>query len=430
MAGRRQETGESIIIMNNISPSQDNMPDNDSCDISPISEGASLRVQAELLEKIEQITPALKTRILDLRSGSLQQQRGVWLNSSAACPVPNSVITDLELALHKPHVTIDRGTDDRTRDIAELTKTFTKDFCQRYTQGAGSLIFGYNATHVLLALGRALLETRSDLTVAHGGPDHKSSYAFSHLPGWQHRKLIPYSETGFYERFSVQTLPDNSVLLLNALHHMYGTMQGSILAHIPQTTNIVVDVSQALNSMPPDKLLPFMNRANAAVFNVGKSFSPLSVGVLWVRDQKLAETVIECNPELQGSVSSLQIEMLTSTGKFLAQTVDADWYEYIWYLTRYLLAALSQLEHISVIGCNSWQSNTDKLGIVSFNANSMSAQELGVYLNSKGFAVRADGSCTGDKETRQNYDHVRISLLPHITTNDIDALVGVLKECV
>lgn len=415
--------------MENPQPFQNNSNRLNSCEISPIPKDSSLALTEEFRYKLEQLHIRLENRISDLRNGSLKQQKGVWLNSSAACPVPASVLKDIEQALLKPHATIGRGTDARTQEINSVSEKFCKDFCKRYAKGAGAVILGYNTTHMLLALGRAILKTRPHSIVAHGDPDHKASYAFSSLAGWHNRVLIPYLETGFYEQYSTETLPNNAVFLINALHHMHGTMQTSVLPYIPQTTMVVVDLSQALSNMPPEQLTPFMSRADAAVFNIGKTFSPLSTGVLWVRDIKLAQAVLECNPELRGSVSSLQIEALTSAGKFLSESVDEDWYEYIWYLTRYALVSLSQLAHVSVIGCNSWQSDTDKLGIISINIDYMSAQELGMYLDSKGFAVRADGSCTGNQQTKTNYDHVRISLLPHVAPKDIDALVQALKEC-
>lgn len=384
---------------------------------------------ASLRAELRALQPRLASRVAALRAGSLARCDRVWLNASAACPVPSRVIAELAQALAEPHVTLERGADAHTQQLGSLLEQHIAAFCSRYAEGYGTLVLGHNATHVLLALGRTLLCEQPELGIAHGVLDHRASYMLSSLPGWQQRVLVPYSETGFYERHTLTTLRADSVLLLNVLHHMFGTLQHDALDHISPDVAMIADLSQAINMLPPSHSSRFMQRAFAAVFNLGKAFSPASVGVLWLRDPELAERVLEVNPELSGSVSGLTVKTLASACSYLYEAVDDDWYAYVWTLTRYAMARLAELEHVSLIGCRSFETNTHKLGIVSLNVAGMTPTELGMYLDSQGFAVRADGRCTADGDSTREYDCVRLSLLPHITPDEIDALTDALRAC-
>lgn len=386
--------------------------------------------QASLQAELRALQPRLARRVDALRAGSIARSHRVWLNAAAACPVPECVISELTQALAEPHVTLERGADAHTEQLGSLFEQQVTTFCSRYADGYGTLLLGHNATHVLLALGRTLLRERPDLGVAHGVLDHKASYALSRLPGWRERVHIPYSETGFYERHTLTSLRADSVLLLNVLHHMFGTLQHDALASVAPDVPMILDLSQAMSSLPPRHLQSFMQRALGAVFNLGKAFSPASLGVLWLHDPELAKRVLEVNPELGGSVSGLTVRTLASATSYLYGAVDEDWYAYVWTLTRYTLARFAELDHVSLIGCQSFEANTHKQGIVCFNVTGMTPAELGVYLDAQGFAVRADGRCTADGgDNTGEYDCVRISLLPHISSEDIDALVDALRAC-
>jgi selenocysteine lyase/cysteine desulfurase len=390
--------------------------------------GPTASAQA-LREELSRLAPRLASRVDALRAGSLARCDRVWLNAAAACPVPREVLEELADALFDPHLTLDRGADAHTRSLAELWQAQVTSFCAHYAEGHGTLLLGHTATHVLMALGRTLLHVQPGLAIAHGDLDHKASYALSGLSGWRERSLIRYSDAGFYDRRSLSQLPADSLLVLNVLHHMYGTLQHDALASTPSHVPIVLDLSQALCTLPPTHLTGFMQRAVAAVFNLGKVFSPSALGVLWVRDPALARRVLELNPELSGSVSGLAIKSFASALRYVQATVDDDWHAYLWALTRYALARLSELEHVSLIGCSSFEANTSKLGIVSLTVQGMSPAELGVYLDAQRFAVRADGRCTADGAVSGEYDCVRISLLPHVTPDEIDALIEVLRAC-
>jgi selenocysteine lyase/cysteine desulfurase len=184
-----------------------------------------------------------------------------------------------------------------------------------------------------------------------------------------------------------------------------------------------------MSTLPAAQLAQFMRRADAAVWNLGKAFSPSSIGVLWLRDPGLAQRVLTLNPELAGSVSSLTVKTLASASSYLYGAVDDDWHAYIRALTRYTLARLAELDHVSLIGCRSFEANTHRLSIVSLTVHGMTPQELGIYLDGQGFAVRADGNCTRADEASSPSVCVRISLLPHITPEDIDALTDALRAC-
>lgn len=385
--------------------------------------------RGHLRSELSTLQARLATRAAALRRGTLRHSERVWLNASAACPVPEAVIEALTRALNEPHVTLERGADPHTRSATQLLAAESERFCDRYASGQGTLVLGHNATHVLLALGRTLLHEQPGLSVAHGAVDHKASFALSSLPGWRQRVLVPYSDAGFYDRRTLSELAPESVLVLNVLHHMYGTLQHDALACVDGRLPLVLDLSQALSMLPAAQLDAFMSRAIAAVWNLGKTFSPTSLGVLWLRDAKLASRVLAINPELAGSVSGFSIKALASASSFLYEAVDDDWYRYVSTLTRYALARFDELPHLSLIGCRSFEANTQKLGIISFTHESMTPEELGMYLDAQGFAVRADGRCTADGVTSDSHDCVRISLLPHLTSQDIDALVEALRAC-
>jgi selenocysteine lyase/cysteine desulfurase len=382
-----------------------------------------------LRSELEGLQPRLASRVEALRGGSLARSQGVWLNAAAACPVPREVLLEVAEALWDPHVTLERGADARTRALSALWQAQITGFCAGYAEGQGTLLLGHTATHVLLALGRTLSSEQPGIAIAHGDVDHKASYALSGLPGWRERSLVPYSEAGFYDRRSLAQLPADSVLLLNVLHHMYGTLQHDALASTPLHVPIILDLSQALCVLPPSHLTGFLRRATGAVFNAGKAFSPSSLGVLWLRDTALARRVLDVNPELAGSVSGLAIKTLASSLRYLQAALDDDWHRYVTALTRYTLARLSALEHVSIIGCGSFEAHTSRLGIVSLTVEGMSPAELGVYLDAQGFAVRADGHCTADGAVTGEYDCVRISLLPHVTPEHIDDLIDALRAC-
>ena len=384
---------------------------------------ASLR--AELLA----LQPRLASRVEALRAGSLARCDRVWLNAAAACPVPSSVLSALTHALAGPHLTLQRGADAHTQELSSLLEQQIAAFCGRYAEGCGTLLVGHNATHMLLALGRTLVCEQPELGIAHGALDHRASFVLSSLPGWRHRVLVPYSEAGFYERHTLAGLRADSVFLLNVLHHMFGTLQHDALACVATEVPMISDLSQAMSTLPPHHVARFMRRSLAAVFNLGKAFSPASVGVLWLRDPKLAQRVLEVNPELSGSVSGLTVKTLASAFSYLHEAVDDDWYAYVWTLTRYAMARCAELDHVSLIGCSSFAANTHKLGIMSLNVVGMSPAELGTHLDARGFAVRADGRCTADGDSTGEYDCVRISLLPHVTLDEIDALADALRAC-
>jgi selenocysteine lyase/cysteine desulfurase len=384
---------------------------------------------ASLRAELGALQPRLASRVAALRAGSLARCDRVWLNASAACPVPDRVIAELSQAIAEPHVTLERGADTHTQQLSSLLERHIAAFCSRYSDGYGTLVLGHNATHVLLALGRTLLCEEPERGIAHGVLDHRASYLLSSLPGWRKRTLVPYSETGFYERHTLTGLRADSVLVLNVLHHMFGTLQHDALACIAADVPTILDLSQAINTLPPRHLDRFMRRAFAAVFNLGKAFSPASVGVLWLRDPELAQRVLDTNPELSGSVSGLTVKTLASACSYLYEAVDDDWYTYVRTLTRYAMARFAELDHVSLIGCCSFEANTHKLGIVSLNVAGMTAAELGTYLDAQGFAVRADGRCTADGDRTGEYECVRLSLLPHITPENVDALAEALRAC-
>ena len=373
----------------------------------------------------------LKPAIDDLRAGSLQQHRGLWLNTAGACPVPKTVVQALQAALSAPHVTLQRGHDRETRAAALALREVTRRFERRLGLPAGQIVLGHNTTHLLLAVGRALLTLRpgSPWTVAHGDPDHRASYVFSALPGWKARALVPYSHNGLYEQRAITALPPQSVFLMTAQHPLYGAVQGDALRALRADTHMIVDGAQALKWLSPAQLAPFLQRSEAAVFSLGKAFSPLSAGFAWVRDAALTECLLAQNPELSGSVSGFSVAALSATQDFLDRTVDAHWSAHTFALTRYLLLLLSGLDHITVLGCPSFQDNSDRIGLVSLRADNMTPEELAMHLEASGFSTRADGTCAGPIEEQQAHAAVRISLLPHVRFHDIDHLVLSLAAC-
>jgi hypothetical protein len=339
------------------------------------------------------------------------------------------VVRDLMRAVAAPHVSLGRGADSHSRDAQLLRDAVSELFCETFAGGRGTLLYGHNATHVLLALGRALLQDGSFKSVAHGHPDHKASYALSALPGWQQRLRIPYSEAGFYERHGLATLPDGCVVLLSALHPVYGTVQLDGLSSLPTHAALVSDVSQALKVMSARQLSAFFERSMAAVFNLGKVFSACSLGVLWVREPALAERVLSANPELDASLAGLSMHAVDSSLRFVRAHVNQVWFEYLAMLTRYALVALQALPHVTVFGCTSWLASSARVSIVSFTVEGLDSREVGTYLDGMGLAVRADGDCLGDTHEPRTQQLVRVSLLPHITTQDIDTLVNALAGC-
>lgn len=384
---------------------------------------------AALRQELASSQRALDREIQDLRDGSLRGHLGTWLNAGAASPVPRSVLSSLSLALQAPHVTLERGSDVATFGAGEALREQTAALGRRFGVAGGALYLGHNTTHLLLALGRALSTGDAPRAFAHGHPDHRASYVVADLPGWRERIRIPYSHTGFYERRTTSELPPGTVMLLCVLHPWFGTVQRDVLSALPPDTTVILDLSQALRVMAPAQLAPFLRVADAAVFSLGKTFSPLSAGVAFVRDEALFRALAARNPELTASVSSFSVSALAASLGFMQAAVTERWSTHLQLLTRYLLCRLAELEHITVVGCASFEGNIERLGLVSLRSAGLSAAELGQFLSSHGFNARADGTCMGEDQDLARYESVRISLLPHVTSGDIDRLIEVLGSC-
>lgn len=123
-------------------------------------------------------------------------------------------------------------------------------------------------------------------------------------------------------------------------------------------------------------------------------------------------------PNIEGVIGlAAAIEYLNSIGMEQIEKHDLE-------LGTYLVSELAKLENVTLL-------NPKASGAtVSFNVKGIFAQDVAVYLNSKGLCLRSGNHCAKALiEVTKTMDSLRASLYIYNTKEEIDVLIEALKEC-
>ena len=299
------------------------------------------------------------------------------------------------------------------------------------------------------------------------------SYALEHLHAGDtialpisehHSNMVPW------QRVCEQT---GAELVYLELDEQGNLSQGS-LARIDEHTKIVAcaHVSNVLGTVFPIKELVQLAHQNGAVFvadcaqSAGhlplnfhyldvdfaafsghKMYGPTGIGVLYVKRELLANMKpFLLGGEMVDSVWEHRTSFLTGPRRFEAGTPNVDGaiglrcaVRYLQgierstvaaherELTQYLLENLSALPQVRFLGNGTYSEN--RLGIVSFNIESVDPHDVALFLDAQNVCIRTGSHCAQPLHRRLGVEQsCRVSLGIYNTKEDIDTFLNGLED--
>lgn len=381
-------------------------------------------------------------------------QRLIYLDSGATSQKPNSVI-DAESNFYRMHNSaVHRGAHqlaEEATDAYEGARDVVADFLNA---AVDEIVFTKSATESLnliaYAMGNAQPGNRFHL---------KSGDSIVVTEMEHHANLIPWQQLAARTGATLKWIPVSSDYRLE-LDHLDSlidastkvvalTHQSNVLGTINPIEKITkrahdvgaLVVLDACQSVPHMKVDVQSLGIDFLAFSGHKAVGPTGVGIFWGRSELLAELP----PFLTGGSMIENVTMESATWapapkKFeagvpnMAQAVGLgealkyltnigldEIHRHELQLTEYLIARLSEISDIQVIGA---KTSENRGGVISFTVGDIHPHDLGQFLDSKGIAVRTGHHCAWPLTRKLGVSATtRASIYLYNTKEDLDSLV-------
>ncbi|MFT3766809.1 MAG: family 2A encapsulin nanocompartment cargo protein cysteine desulfurase [Minicystis sp.] len=376
----------------------------------------------------------------------------VWLDNAATTQKPRCVIERIARYYEHENSNIHRGAHAlaaRATDAYEAAREKVRAFIN--AASTREIVFVRGATEginlVAQTFGRRYVGEGDEIVIT--WLEHHSN-----IVPWQllcaekgaRLRVVPVDDRGQIQLDAYEKLlgPRTRIVALTHVSNALGTVvpvrEMVAMAH-RHGARVLVDGAQAVSHMPIDVQAI---GCDFYVFSGHKVFAPTGIGV--VRGK---EDVLESMPPWQGGgnmIADVTFEKTrynpapfrfeAGTGNIadavgLGAAID--------YLTEIGMENIARHEHdllayatqsLSAIpGIHLWGTAREKAGVVSFTLDGFRTEEVGAALDREGIAVRSGHHCAQPALRRFGLEaSVRPSLALYNTTDDIDALVAVLRR--
>lgn len=377
-------------------------------------------------------------------------QRLIYLDSGATSQKPNSVI-DAESNFYRfSNAAVHRGAHqlaEEATDNYEGARSIVAEFL-----GAGSdqIVFTKSATESINLVAYALTsKIKSGDRIVVSEMEHHAN-----LIPWQQLAKRTGAELAWFEVTPdgrLDTSRINEVISANTAIVAI-THQSNVLGTINPVEKIVKRASEvgaqvlldACQSVPHMAVDVQKLGVDYLTFSGHKALGPTGIGVLWGRDLEalppflfggsMIENVTMTDAtwapapkKFEAGVPNMaQAVGLGAALKYLTNIGMSSIHEHELYLTKILVAGLSDISGVKIFGPTDL---TDRGGTVSFTLDGIHPHDLGQFLDSKGIAVRTGHHCAWPLARKfKVVATTRASLYLYNDIEDIDALLAGVQD--
>jgi cysteine desulfurase/selenocysteine lyase len=387
----------------------------------------------------------------------------VYLDSAATTQKPRAVIDAVKNFYERDNANIHRGMYDLSQKATEQFEQVRGKVAMFIgASSAKEIVFTQNTTESinLVAEGWARnLMQRGDIVVL-SEMEHNANVvpwmrlrdeigiALFFLPIDADFRLVYYHNGSFFPDALLKKKEKIKFIALAHASNVLGTVNPiteivSFCRNTVPNAKILLDVAQ---SIPHRKIDVKTLGVDFVAFSSHKLFGPTGVGVLWGKSE-LLQTM---KPLLVGSIMVKKVTKEQVIYADIPQIFEAgtrniegviglgaaiDFVQYVGMknietyekeLTKYALQELQLIEGVMLFGPKTIE---DRIGVFSFTVGKVHPHDVSEILNRSGIAVRSGHHCAHILMQRLGVaGTTRVSLSLYNTKEDIDALVGVIKE--
>lgn len=377
-------------------------------------------------------------------------QRLIYLDSGATAQKPNSVI-DAEVNFYRfNNAAVHRGAHQLAEEATEGFEGARSIVAEFIGAKSDAIVFTKSATESINLVAYALTEKikPGDRIVVSEMEHH------ANLIPWQQLAKRTGAELAWFEvtpdgRLNLENI--DSVITSNTAIVAI-THQSNVLGTINPIEKIVNRANQvgaevmldACQSVPHMEIDVQKLGIDYLAFSGHKALGPTGVGVLWGRDlEKLPPflfggSMIEnvtmtdatwapAPKKFEAGVPNMaQAIGLAAALKYLTKVGMKSIHDHELYLTKALLAGLSDISGLNIFGPTEL---LDRGGTISFTLDGIHPHDLGQFLDSKGIAVRTGHHCAWPLARKFKIQATtRASLYLYNDLSDIDALLSGIHD--
>ena len=377
-------------------------------------------------------------------------QRLIYLDSGATSQKPNSVIEAESDFYRHSNAAVHRGAHQLAEEATEAYENARAIVAEFISGKSEQIVFTKSATESINLVAYALTtKIKAGDRIVVSEMEHHAN-----LIPWQQLAKRTGAEIAWFEvtadgRFDLSNI--NSIITGNTAIVAI-THQSNVLGTINPTLEIVnrakevgaqvlLDACQSVPHMPVDV---YKLGIDYLAFSGHKALGPTGVGVLWGRDLEalppflfggsMIENVTMTDAtwapapkKFEAGVPNMaQAVGLGTALQYLSKIGLKTIHEHEQYLTKALLAGLSDIKGVNVFGPLNL---IDRGGTVSFTLDGIHPHDLGQFLDSKGIAVRTGHHCAWPLARKFKIQSTtRASMYLYNDLSDIDELIVGIQD--
>ena len=377
-------------------------------------------------------------------------QRLIYLDSGATSQKPNSVIDAESDFYRRSNAAVHRGAHQLAEEATEAYENARSIVAEFLGAKSDEIVFTKSATESINLVAYALTSKlkAGDRIVVSEMEHHANLIPWQQLAKRTGAELVWFEVTteGRLDLSNIDSIITGNTAIVAITHqsNVLGTINpiSEIVSRANQVgAQVLLDACQSVPHMPVD-----VNKLGIdyLAFSGHKALGPTGVGVLWGRDLE------SLPPFLFGGSMIENVTMTDATWapapkKFeagvpnMAQAVGLGMalqylskvglnaiHEHEQYLTKALLAGLSDIKGVNVFGPLDL---IDRGGTVSFTLDGIHPHDLGQFLDSKGIAVRTGHHCAWPLARKFKIQSTtRASMYLYNDLSDIDALLAGIQD--
>ena len=377
-------------------------------------------------------------------------QRLIYLDSGATSQKPNSVIEAESDFYRHSNAAVHRGAHQLAEEATEAYENARAIVAEFIRGKSEQIVFTKSATESINLVAYALTtKIKAGDRIVVSEMEHHAN-----LIPWQQLAKRTGAEIAWFEvtadgRLDLSNI--NSIITGNTAIVAI-THQSNVLGTINPIYEIVnrakevgaqvlLDACQSVPHMPVD-----VNKLGIdyLAYSGHKALGPTGVGVLWGRDLEalppflfggsMIENVTMTDAtwapapkKFEAGVPNMaQAVGLGAALQYLSKIGLKTIHEHEQYLTKALLAGLSDIKGVNVFGPLDF---VDRGGTVSFTLDGIHPHDLGQFLDSKGIAVRTGHHCAWPLARKFKIQSTtRASMYLYNELSDIDALLAGIQD--
>ena len=377
-------------------------------------------------------------------------QRLIYLDSGATSQKPNSVIEAESDFYRHSNAAVHRGAHQLAEEATEAYENARAIVAEFISGKSEQIVFTKSATESINLVAYALTtKIKAGDRIVVSEMEHHAN-----LIPWQQLAKRTGAEIAWFEvtadgRLDLSNI--NSIITGNTAIVAI-THQSNVLGTINPTLEIVnrakevgaqvlLDACQSVPHMPVDV---YKLGIDYLAFSGHKALGPTGVGVLWGRDLEalppflfggsMIENVTMTDAtwapapkKFEAGVPNMaQAVGLGTALQYLSKIGLKTIHEHEQYLTKALLAGLSDIKGVNVFGPLDL---VDRGGTISFTLDGIHPHDLGQFLDSKGIAVRTGHHCAWPLARKFKIQSTtRASMYLYNDLSDIDELIVGIQD--